>query len=316
MELRDIDYFLALAGERSMRATAKSLGLTQPALTKAIRRLEDELGAPLFDRDARGVALTVYGATFRRHARSLRAGMNEAESELLAIKSGTAGLVRIGAGPRWQQWIVPEAIRRFRASRPDVQLGIVGGTDDVLKDQLSTGALDFIVASIPEGAERPDLEGEGLLADAYRVVADRDHPLRRQAKRSLRDLLDYPWVLPNPKTYLMSRFAAMLHAHGLAPPRPLIETDLPRLRLALMRGSTLLSVHIVGQLRAFAETLILPLDVPELAWERASGIVVRRGVETSPAAAELAAITRDLCAIERRALQADAGATETVCPAA
>lgn len=306
MELRDIDYFLAVASERSMRAATKQLGLTQPALTKAIRRLEDEIGVALFDRRSSGVSLTVYGETFLRHTRTLRAGMNEAESELLALRAGTSGLVRIGAGPRWQEAILPEAVRRFRAERPDVQLRIVGGTDDVLKDQLAAGELDFIVASIPEGTERPELEGTDLLADDYRVVADLDHPLRRRSRPQLGDLLDYPWVLPNPETYLMRRFVATFRAHGLTPPRPIVETDLPTLRFAMMRGSQLLSVHIVGQLRAFGERQIAPLAVPEARWQRASGIIVRRGIEPNPAAVAMAAIVSELCVVERDALVAGA----------
>ncbi len=301
MELRDIDYFLAVAAERSMRAAALRLGLTQPALTKAIRRLEDEVGAVLLDRDARGVALTVYGRSFLRHARSLQAGMTEASSEIRALAQGTAGLVRLGAGPRWQQWLLPEAIRRFRRDHPDVQLVIVGGTDDVLKEQLTAGEIDFIIASIPEGTEFPALEGKGLLADEYRVVGDRDHPLRRKPQPTLADLFDYPWILPNPKTYLMARFEAILRAHGLSPPRPIVETDLPTMRFALMRGSTFLSVHIMGQLRAFRESHILPIEVAAARWHRSSGLIQRRGVEPNPAAVALMRIVETLAAEERTA---------------
>ena len=309
MELRDIDYFLAVAGERSMRAAAARLGLTQPALTKAIRRLEDEVGAVLLDRDTRGVALTVYGRSFLRHARSLQAGMTEASSEIRALAAGTAGLVRLGAGPRWQQWLLPEAIRRFRRDRPDVQLVVVGGTDDVLKEQLTAGGLDFIVASIPEGTEFPALSGSGLIVDEYRVVADRNHPLRRKADPTLADLLAFPWVLPNPKTYLMARFEAILRAHGLTPPRPMVETDLPALRFALMRGADFLSVHIVGQLQAFGETRILPIEVAEARWQRPSGLIQRRGIEPNPAAVALMRVIADLAARECRDRASDPAAT-------
>jgi DNA-binding transcriptional LysR family regulator len=299
LELRDIDYFLAVAGERSMRAAAKRLGLTQPALSKAIRRLEEEVGAQLLDRDARGVALTVYGRSFLRHARFLKAEMTEAAFEIQALAAGTAGLVRLGAGPRWQQWLLPEAIRRFREAHPQVQLVVVGGTDDVLKEELSAGALDFIVASIPQGTEFPALEGEGFVTDEYRVVGDIDHPLRRKAAPVLADLLDYPWVLPNPKTYLMAQFEAILRAHGLSPPRPIVETDLPTMRFALMRGTAFLSVHILGQLRAFNESQILPIEVAEARWQRASGLIRRRGVEPNPAAEALMRIVEDLAIRER-----------------
>lgn len=190
MELRNIEYFLAVAAEGSMRAAAKTLGLTQPALTKAMRRLEDEAGVSLFDRRSRGVSLTVYGQCFLRHARNIRAGMADAECEIQALRSGTSGLVRIGAGPAWQTRVLPEAIARFRDERPAVQLLIGGGTDDVLKAELRKGALDLVVAAMPEGAEAPDLEGRALLDDEYRVIADAGHPLHANRDARMADLLD------------------------------------------------------------------------------------------------------------------------------
>ena len=311
MELRDIEYFVAIASERSMRAAALKLGLTQPALTKAIRRLEDSVGVPLFDRGARGVSLTVYGDALLRHARTLKAGMAEVASELEALKDGTAGLVRIGAGPRWQQWVLPEAIRRFRETHPNVQLAILGGTDDVIKEQLSEGALDFIIASIPADMDRPDLLGEAITLDDYRVVADLDHPLRRHPSPQIADLLDYPWVLPHAATYLMQRVQAVFRAHGLTPPKPMIETDLPQLRFRLMRDcQTLLSVHLMGQLMAFREDRIRPIDIPGTDWQRPSGIITRRGVEPNPAAVALARLVQELCAAEPAAFQAKPTGTE------
>jgi DNA-binding transcriptional LysR family regulator len=196
VELRNIEYFLAVAAEGSLRAAAKRLGLTQPALTKAMRRLEDEAGVSLFDRRSRGVSLTVYGQCFLRHARTIRAGMAEAESEIQALRNGTSGLVRVGAGPSWQSRVIPEAIRRFRSDRPGVKLRVIGGTDDVLKAELSIGALDMVVAAMPEGTEAPDLEGRALLVDEYRVIADRNHPLQTAAHCTVADLLDFPWICP------------------------------------------------------------------------------------------------------------------------
>ena len=88
MELRTVDYFLAAAEQGSLRGAAQRLGVTQPALTKAIRRLEDEAGVVLFDRKARGVSLTVYGEAMLRHARNLRASLRDAQEEIAGLRSG------------------------------------------------------------------------------------------------------------------------------------------------------------------------------------------------------------------------------------
>ncbi len=295
MELRNIEYFLTVAAEGSMRAAAKKLGLTQPALTKAMHRLEDEAGVSLFDRRSRGVSLTVYGESFRRHARTIRAGMAEAESEIQALRNGTSGLVRLGAGPAWQSRVIPESIRVFRTNRPDVQLRVIGGTDDVLKAELRAGRLDLVVAAVPEGEEAPDLEGRALLDDVYRVIADRNHPLQTATDSTIADLLDYPWILPNPQTYLVRRLEVLMRAHGLTPPRPMIETDIIDIKLGLMRNTTYLSFHALGHLRSSGVPEIVPLAMEAASWVRSAGIITRRGVEANPAAAHLADLIEKLC---------------------
>lgn len=299
MELRNIEYFLTVAAEGSMRAAAKKLGLTQPALTKAMHRLEAEAGVSLFDRRSRGVSLTVYGESFRRHARTIRAGMAEAESEIRALRDGTSGLVRLGAGPSWQSRVIPDAVRLFRSHRPGVRLRVIGGTDNVLKAELRAGHLDLVVAAVPEGEEAPDLEGRALLVDEYRVIADRGHPLRTAGQSTVADLLDYPWILPNPETYLVRRLEVLMRSHGLTPPRPMIETDILELKLALMRDSTYLSFHAVDHLRSSGVSEIGPLPLEAAGWKRSAGIITRRGVEANPAAAHLADLIEELCRRDR-----------------
>ena len=97
MDLRAIAYFATVAEYGTVRGAAARLGISQPALTKAIRRLEDEMGVVLFDRQARGVTPTAYGRTLLRHARNLQASLKEAREEIAALRAGIAGRVRIGA---------------------------------------------------------------------------------------------------------------------------------------------------------------------------------------------------------------------------
>ncbi len=282
-----------------MRAAARKLGVTQPALTKAMHRLESETGVTLFDRRSRGVSLTVYGESFRRHARTIRAGMAEAESEIGALRDGTSGRVRLGAGPSWQGRVIPEAIRRFRNDRPGVRLQVMGGTDDVLKAELRAGRLDLVVAAVPEGDEAPDLESRALMVDEYRVIADRSHPLQTARSTTIADLLDHPWILPNPRTYLVRRLEVLMRSNGLAPPRPMIETDILELKLALMRDSTYLSFHAIDHLRRTGVADVGPLPLEAAGWKRSAGIITRKSVEANPAAAHLADLIEGLCGPDR-----------------
>jgi LysR family transcriptional regulator of gallate degradation len=296
VELRTVDYFLAVAEQGSLRAAAQRLGVTQPALTKAIRRFEGEAGATLFDRNSRGVSLTVYGTAFLRHARNLRASLREARDDITALQAGIAGQVRLGAGPSWERMVLPEAIARFRAERPAVRVQVVGRNDDTLKTMLRTGALDFVLAATPDAPElEPDLDWRPLMADDYRVVASTRHPLRQRASLQLADLLDFPWILPSPQTHMVECLRIIFRSRTLAPPEPVIETDVVSLKLELMRDSEYLSFHATTHLGEIDPGHVLPLDVPGATWRRAAGIISRRGLEANPAAAAIIALIEQLC---------------------
>ncbi|MGP1397711.1 MAG: LysR family transcriptional regulator [Inquilinaceae bacterium] len=295
MELRTIAYFLTVAEEGSLRAAARKLGLTQPALSKAVRRLEDEIGASLFDRRARGVELTVYGRSFHRHAQALHANMTDAQSEMNALRRGTAGLVRLGAGPSFLARIVPDALRTFRRRHPDVVVQVSGGLDDALKASLRAGRLDLVFAALPDDASEPDLDRRSLMIDDYRVIADRDHPLRRRPAIALADLLDYPWILPNAATHMVRRLAMLFGAVGLPVPQPVIETDIVPMKLQLIRGTDYVSFHAVAHLRTMGATGIDPLPVPAASWTRRAGVILRHGIEPNPAAQALIALVEADC---------------------
>jgi LysR family transcriptional regulator of gallate degradation len=239
MDLRAVEYFAAVAERGTLRAAAAGLGISQPALTKAIRRLEDELGVILFDRQARGVTLTAYGRSLRRNTRNLQASFREAREEIAALRAGIAGRVRIGAGPSWERSVLPQAIARFTADRPAVQLHVVGGADDALKAQLRAGELDFVLAATPDAPQlEPDLDWRPLMADDYRVIAAADHPLHGRPLHgrhnpTLADLLGYPWILPSAGTQMAERLRVIFRAHGLPPPEPVIETDIVNLSSSL-----------------------------------------------------------------------------------
>lgn len=169
MDVRAIEYFVAVAECGTVRGAAARLGISQPALTKAIRRLEDEVGVVLFDRQTCGVRLTVYGCSLLRHARNLQASLKEARDEIAALRAGVAGRIRIGAGPSWERSVLPQAIACFTAGQPGVQIHVQGGADDTLKSQLRVGELDFVLAATPDAPQlEPDFDWRPLMADDYR----------------------------------------------------------------------------------------------------------------------------------------------------
>lgn len=297
LDLRTLDYFLTAVTRRSLRAAAQQLGITQPALTKAIRRLEGSFGVPLFDRQARGVSPTVYGTALLRHAKDVKAALDAASEEIEALRTGSAGLVKVGAGPSWQDAVLPEAIAELRVGNPKVRVHVTGGGDNQLKEQLKSGALDLVLAAVPETPRlEPELAWRPLLADEYCVIADVGHPLRRRKAIRAEDLLAFPWILPSASTYMVGRLHHQLRAAGVPMPIAAIETDVIPLKLALMRGSDYLSYHAAAHLASMDSGRIQPLDVPGTRAVRHAGLITRQGIELGPAANALVAILERRCA--------------------
>lgn len=290
MDIRSVDYVLAVADHGSLRAAAAAIGITQPALTKAIRRMEDETGVRLFDRTARGVRPTIYGEAMLRHARNLRASLRASRAEIAALRAGAAGSVRIGAGPSWERAVLPQAIAAFRADRPEVRIHVLGGADDALKSRLREGALDFVLAATPDSpALEPDLEWKTLQTDDYCVIAARAHPLRRRRAIPLGALAAYPWILPGPHSLMVQRLHGLFRAQGLPAPEPVIETDIVPLRHQLLGTGPYLSFTAAGFVRELRDRSVIRLDVPAAVNARSAGVITRRGMEPSPAAARLIA---------------------------
>lgn len=286
MDIRSVDYMLAVARHRSLRAAADTLNISQPALTKAVRRLEDEAGVRLFDRTARGVQPTVYGEALLRHIRDLHAVLAASTAEIAALKTGAAGLVRIGAGPSWEQAILPDAIATFRKRQPEVRIHILGGTDNFLKQRLREGALDFVLAATPDApALDPDLEWQPVVTDNYCIIAADTHPLRHRRNISLKELLTFPWILPGAHSLMVERLRIIFRAHALPAPEPAIETDVVALRHRLLLTGPYLGFTAAGLLSEVGVRGIIRLDVPDAVWQRTAGVITRRGMEPNPAAA-------------------------------
>jgi DNA-binding transcriptional LysR family regulator len=174
---------------------------------------------------------------------------------------------------------------------------VTGGGDNQLKEQLKSGALDLVLAAVPETPRlEPELAWRPLLADEYCVIADVGHPLRRRKAIRPEDLLAFPWILPSASTYMVGRLHHQLRAAGVPTPIAAIETDVIPLKLALMRGSDYLSYHAAAHLASMDSGRIQPLDVPGTRAVRHAGLITRQDIELGPAANTLVAILERRCA--------------------
>ena len=295
MDIRQLDYFLAIAERGSITGAAAFLNVTQPTLTKSLRLLEQEFGVLLFERQPRGMALTVFGQSLMKHARAVRVQFADAAEELESLREGADGQVLIGAGPAWLRRQLPLAVARTLRDRPRLKVRIFGGFDEALTRSLRHGDLDFVVAELPLLEAETDLELEPLTTDLLGVVCREDHPLSRRSRVDLKTLLGYPWALPANNPRARRRLESVFLSHDIKPPVPTVETESMAFMFALLRESDTLTYTTASTVRSPDGRGLMSLHVPALRGERSAGIMRRRGSWIAPAAQAVIDELRNIC---------------------
>lgn len=213
MDIRDILYFETIAETGHLGRAAEQLGRTQPALTKCIRRLEDEIGAELFTRSGRGLQLTTVGEVLLSRGSRLRLALNEALREVTDFAKGVAGHVRIGAGATMAEYLLPQITRALINRAPGVTVEILIGMNDVLRAALRNGEIDVAVGPVLKGEEK-EFAVRVFGADEVVAVAPHGHPLCGR-KVTMEDLARYKWVLPAPSVEMRRWLEQVFQANGL-----------------------------------------------------------------------------------------------------
>ncbi|HZZ94864.1 MAG TPA: LysR family transcriptional regulator [Usitatibacter sp.] len=238
LDLRDLRYFEAIADAGHVGRAARTLSRTQPALTAAVRRLEQKLGTPLFERVGRGIRLTAAGAALHVRARAIRIAALEAQREVAQIGRGEAGVVRIGMVPTAARFLMAPLFQRFLGESPAVAFKSTIASNDVLRSALRAGELELAVDFT--SSSDADLVSHALFHDECVVVASHSHPILRE-RPSMRDMLGYGWVLGGPAVATREWLEHAFHRRGLEAPTVQIETNQILFIPELMQASRLLS---------------------------------------------------------------------------
>jgi LysR family transcriptional regulator, regulator of abg operon len=236
MRLSQIRDFVAVLECGSINAAARSLGVSQPGITKSIKSLEAELKAQLVQRTSRGVVPTQTGRAFLARARVAHAELRKAIEDIDKVSDEQGGRVSFGTGPYAASMIVPAAIAQFRRRFPKAALRVVEGFIHALVPLVRDETLDFAI-----GPQLLSFRGSGIafrpLFHHERVVAGRrGHPLRDA--RSLGELARASWLTFEPIGFLDRMFTDV----GLQPPRPVIECESHSAFLALLATTDMLGV--------------------------------------------------------------------------
>ncbi len=202
MELRDLRYFVAVAQQRNFSRAAEQLRVSQPALSEQIRKLEDELGAPLFERTSRGALLTDAGQALLPQARAVLAQAELAAETVRSVADGVAGTLTLGFIDSAWLGILPPLVHRFVERYPNVKLRLRElGTRQQL-EALEAGEIDVGIVRGP--VWNAGLGGRLIATEPLAVALPADHRLAGESAVTLADLRDDGFI-----TYPADRGAAL-----------------------------------------------------------------------------------------------------------
>jgi len=286
VELCDIEYFGVIAEHGNMRRAAEALGLTPPALSKSLRRLETAMEAKLVERSGRGVQLTPIGSALATQAHRMRLTLDDITREASDLNSGRAGHLRIGSGPTDCE-LLPAACTRLMKEAPKLRVDITISDNDELVPLILDGKLDLALNTIP-ATPYDGIEQTKVFEDEYVVFASVNHPLAHKRRIALADLVSELWSSSTanyrPKQLLIQAFAD----RGLPLPRFALQTRSVRLRLQMISSSDFLGFGPRRHIEAAARSLRLKvLPVKELTLPRSVGVMYRQGAYLPPAAKRL-----------------------------
>lgn len=235
MKLHQLQALVASADSGSIRAAARHLGLSQAAVTRALRELEQEQALPLLIRTPTGLGFTPYGKTLLAHARLVLNQLEQAQGEMAALRGRTADLVKAAITPWLMLTVLPPAVMAFRSKVPAVRLELSESLMANAQSQLREGTMDFAITPLPASSAPQEFHCEPLLEYETAYMVRRGHPLAHST--SLHQLLEQDWVMSYTPESFDALLDAVFHRHG---------ARLPRQRI--------IQAHSFGMLQALVES--------------------------------------------------------------
>ena len=194
MDIRTMQYYLAVVREGTISAAAHALHVAQPSLSRQMKELEDELGAALFVRGNRKITLTEEGMVLRRRAEEMVRLMQLTEDEISQLKNHISGSVRIGAGESWSFHYLSRTAASLAEEHPDIRFHITSGDTQDLMDELNNGLIDLAV--IFTEVDRLLYQSIALPAeDSFGLLMPKDCPLAEKETIHLSDLKGLPLIV-------------------------------------------------------------------------------------------------------------------------
>lgn len=281
--LKELRLLLAVARSGSILKAASEIGVTQPALSKAIGELEATLGVRLFDRTNRGVSLTPHGDVLVRRAIGVFEELRQAVDELQSLDDADRGQLRLAGTPAMCAGLLPYVVAAIRRHRSRFSFQITELESGRLASEVAARSVDLGIARKPPGSS-DELEFERLFDDRLFIVAGARHPLASKKTIRLKETAVHPWTLPSRDGGVAAHLEAEFRLQGLSLPEPAVTTMSMLVRSELVAENAHLTVMYGSVLRFGrlpASLRVLPI---ELASDIPVGLIRSRNRTLAPSA--------------------------------
>ncbi|EJC67625.1 LysR family transcriptional regulator [Rhizobium leguminosarum] len=225
LKLNHLRMIVAIEDSGQISAAAEVLNISQPAASRMLSEMESITKTSLYERVARGVVLTTFGAALARRARKILLELREASREIGELKSGKGGSVFIGAVTAPAMSLVVPAINKVRKAYPGIEINIQVETSNVLARELLAARHDFIIGRIPDDLNPRLFEVTEIGIERACLIVRSSHPLMKQKTSSLADVRDYDWVFQPPGTLLRRTIEDVFLSRGVALPENIVNTS-------------------------------------------------------------------------------------------
>jgi LysR family pca operon transcriptional activator len=266
VKFRHLQTFVEVARQKSVMKAAELLHVSQPAVTKTIRELEQVLGVEVFERDGRGIKITRYGEVFLRHAGAALTALRQGLDSVSQERFGDAPPIRIGALPTVSTRVMPRAMELFLREKTWSRIKIVTGENAVLLEQLRVGDLDLVVGRLAGPEKMAGFSFEHLYSEQVVFAVRAGHPLLTTKLSLFASLGEYTVLMPTRASIIRPFVESFLIANGVASLPSQIETVSDSFGRAFVRSSDavwIISTGVVATDIADGLLAVLPVDTSE-----------------------------------------------------
>jgi DNA-binding transcriptional LysR family regulator len=297
VQLRQLEYFVAVATTRHFTHAASAVHVAQPSLSKQIRSLEQELGAPLFNRARGNITLTPAGETLLPLATRILADVESAQVQVRELAGLARGQLRLGATPTLSTVLLPAALRRFCDTYPGIDIFVEerGGRD--LVGLLAQGELDLALVVLPLHTRDPALTTTSLLKEPLVVAAPADGSLVRARTLRVRDLARHRLVMLRDGYDMRDVLLAAMRRERIEPKIAIEGGELDGV-LSLVEAG--LGIAVVPSMVVEGQPRLRSIPFVRPGMSRTVGLAHRRDVEPSASARAFRSVLYDYLADEAR----------------